>query len=135
MIKRFFWILVIFILIFIVCGIVYLKFNKINISFLNKVEVCFIYENNDTTNQLNNQEIEIIKAIFNKKIMHKENYSCGFSENISIKLNDQQTFCIARDSCPIIYWKEKNRYIKISDDEKNQLYTLLKPYGFFFPCI
>ena len=104
-------------------------------EFVKEAEVCFLYGNTDTLHHLNDIEVESLKAIFNGKKMHKDNLSCGFGEAVSIKFDQEQTFCIARDTCPIVYWKEKNRYIRLSEYEKTQLYNLLEPYGFFFTCV
>lgn len=124
------------ILIVVIClGVICLRFNKVNMEFVKEGEVCFSYGNTDTLHHLSNIEVESLKAIFNGKKMYKDNLSCGFSEAVSIKFNKEQTFYIARDTCPIVYWKEENRYIKITEDEKTQLYNLLEPHGFFFPCV
>lgn len=48
-----------------------------------------------------------VKTIFNGKKLYKDNLSCGFSEAVSIKFDDEHTFCIARDTCQIVYWEEK----------------------------
>lgn len=122
-------------LVVIFLGVIYLQFDKVNMEFVKEAEVCFRYGNIDSIYHLNNEELELLNAIFNGKKLYKDNLSCGFSEAVSIKFNQEQTFCIARDTCPIVYWKEKDRYIKISEDEKIHLYNLLEPYGFFFPCV
>ncbi|MBQ7857503.1 MAG: hypothetical protein IJ351_02575 [Oscillospiraceae bacterium] len=133
--KRSIWLSCIIILVVIFLGVIYWQFDKVNIGFVSEAEVRFLYGNTDILHHLSDQEVESLKAIFNKKRMYKDNLSCGFSEAVSVKFNQEHTFCIALDACPIIYWKEKNRYIKISEDEKTQLYDLLEPYGFFFPCV
>ena len=104
-------------------------------SLMKKAEVCFHYGNTVAINQLNDKEFDSVKTIFNGKKLYKDNLSCGFSEAVSIKFDNEQTFCIARDGCPIIYWKEKNRYIKLAENEKTQLHNLLESYGFIFPCV
>lgn len=40
-----------------------------------------------------------------------------------------------RDTCPILYCKEEDRYLKLSEAEKSRLYELPEPYGVFFPCV
>ena len=133
--KKRFWLLVASILtIAVFVGVIYLRVNRVNMEFAKEVEVCFIYGDTDTLCRLGDEELESLKAVFNGKKMYQDNLSCGFSEAISIKFNKAQTFCIARDTCPIVYWKEEDRYIKLSEEEKIQLYHLLEPYGFFFPC-
>ena len=116
-------------------GVIYLRLDKVNMDFAKKAEVYFQYRDTDAINQLSDKEVGSVKTIFNEKKLYKDNLSCGFSEAVSIKFDDEQTFCIARDTCPIVYWKEKNRYVRLTEDEKVQLYNLLEPYGFIFPCV
>lgn len=112
-----------------------MRLDKVNMDSVKKVEVCFQYGNTNAINQLSDREVASVKTIFNGKKLYKDNLSCGFSEAVSIKFDDEHTFCIARDTCPIVYWEEKNRYIRLAEDEKTQLYNLLEPYGFIFPCV
>lgn len=132
--KKTVWLLSGLILV-VLLGVICLRPHKVNMDFVQSAKVCFQYENADVTCQLSDDEMEFIKTIFNGKKMYKDNLSCGFSETVSVTFNNEQTFCIARDNCPIVYWKEKNKYIKLTENEKEQLYTLLEPYGFSFPCI
>lgn len=135
--KKIIWLLVVLILmsIAIILGVFYSRANRLNMEFAKEAEVCFIYGDTNVLTQLNDKELELIKALLNSKRMYKDNLSCGFSEDASIRFNKSQTFCIACDTCPIIYWKEKDRYIKLTEDEKSQLYNLLEAYGCFFPCV
>lgn len=137
--KRSFWLLGILILVivvlFVLLGVNYLRVNRVNMEFIKEADVCFQYGDTDSLHRLGDKEVESLKAIFDGKKMYRDSLSCGFSETISIKFNNEQTFCIAQDGCPIVYWKEENRYIKLSEDEKTQLYNLLEPYGFYFPCV
>ena len=134
--KKAIWILsTIIVIVVILLGVIYLRQDKVNLDLVKKAEVYFQYGNTDTINQLSNNEMESVKTILNGKKLYKDNLSCGFSEAVSIKFDDEHTFCIARDTCPIIYWKEKNRYIRLMENEKTQLYNILEPYGFIFPCV
>lgn len=134
-IEKNIWLLSAIIFIVILLGGVYLRLDKVNMDSVKKVEVCFQYGNTNAINQLSDREVASVKTIFNGKKLYKDNLSCGFSEAVSIKFDDEHTFCIARDTCPIVYWEEKNRYIRLTEDEKTQLYNLLEPYGFIFPCV
>ena len=89
----------------------------------------------DSVYTLSSDDTEELRGIFAGKRLYRDNPSCGFDENASVKFGDSQTFCIAKDTCPIVYWKEKDEYIKLGEDEKTQLYDLLKPFGFLFPCV
>ena len=104
-------------------------------AFVKDADICFVYGDIDEIYSLEDSELNTLIDIFDGKKMHMDNPSCGFNEDISIKFNGEQTFCIARDACPIVYWKEANRYIMISEEEKEQLYGLFEAHGFFFPCI
>ena len=133
--KKTIWVLSAIILVVTLLGVIYLRQNKVNMNMTKKAEVYFQYGDTEALNQLNDRELEAVKAIFDGKKLYKDNPSCGFSEAVSIKFDDERTFCIARDTCPIIYWEEKNRYIRLTENEKNQLYNLLEPYSFIFPCV
>lgn len=109
--------------------------NRINMSFAKVAEVRFIFGEKNISCPLSSQELELVKSMFSGKRFYKDNPSCGFSEEISIIFNETQTFCIARDTCPIIYWMEKDCYIQLKKSEMIQLHDLLEQYGFFFPCI
>ena len=134
-IEKNIWLLSAIIFIVILLGGIYLRLDKVNMDSVKKVEICFQYGNTNAINQLSDREVASVKTIFNGKKLYKDNLSCGFSEAVSIKFDDEHTFCIARDTCPIVYWEEKNRYIRLTEDEKTQLYNLLEPYGFIFPCV
>lgn len=111
-----------------------LRIETLNVDFAESAEVTFKYID-DASYTILDQELSLIKSIFNGKKMYKDNPSCGFSEDVSIKLDGSHTFCIAQDTCPIIYWKEDNKFFRLREEEKTQLYNLLQKYGFYFPCV
>ena len=66
----------------------------------------------DSVYTLSSDDTEELRGIFAGKRLYRDNPSCGFDENASVKFGVSQTFCIAKDTCPIVYWKEKDEYIK-----------------------
>ena len=104
-------------------------------DYVESGEAIFIYNGSDITSSLSAQELQIICDIFSNKRMYRDNPSCGFSDNVSLKFNNLQTFCFANDTCPIVYWKEKDKYFKVTENEKKQLYNILQNHGFIFPCV
>lgn len=108
---------------------------RLDTGFANKAEVNFVYGDNSVVETLTEQELETVKDILDGSKLHRDNPSCGFSEEVSIKFNDEMTLCLACDGCPIIYWKEKNRYITLTEEEYNKLEELLTNYGITFPCL
>ena len=135
--KRKFLVLILlfFALVSVVLGIMYISIRKTNMEFAKEAEVCFIYGEVVVSENLDDKEVEMLKEIFDDKRMYKDTPSCGFSGDISVRFNQSQTFCVARDTCPIVYWVEEDRYITLTEEEKLLLYDLLEPYGFEFPCI
>ena len=133
--KRFFVLILLFMLIAIVLGAIYIRSNKIRMDFATEGTVYFIHDDVNVASPLSDEDLNSIKGILDGKRMYKDNLSCGFSEDVSIKFNQSQTFCIARDTCPIVYWKEENCFIKLTEEEQSRLYELLEKYGFFFPCV
>ena len=122
-------------LLIIILVVIMLKKNMVNMDFAERGEAIYKNYGSDIQVSLSDQDMHIICDIFSGKILYRDNPSCGFREDVSIKFDDEQTFCIANDTCPIVYWKEKNKYIRLKEDEKTQLYNLLEPYGFRFPCV
>ena len=125
-------VLIVLIIVFIVLGG---NGNKTNMEVVKEGQIRFIYDEQKIIHTLTEKEIAELKLLFNNKRIYNDNPSCGFSEDIAIKFDDMMTFCIARDTCPIIYWKEKDKYFKISEEEQRVLYELLEKYGAFFPCV
>lgn len=127
--------LVVLIVVIVIAVMVYFCSNRVKIEFTEEAEACFIYEGVSSVSRLNEEDVELLRTLFNGKFAYKDNPSCGFSEDVSVTFDNRHTFCIARDTCPIVYWKEKNKYIKLSEKEMSQLYELLGKYGFYFPCL
>lgn len=125
-----------FVIVVILTTLVWICIDKhlTKMDFANEGIAVFIYEDTDSTQMLSKDDVIFIKNIFDGKLLYKDSPACGFTENISIIFNNSQTFCIACDTCPLIYWKEKDMYFRLSETEREQLCEKLKSYGFFFPC-
>ena len=88
------------------------------------------------TSVLTQEEAERIFELFDGKVMIDDNPSCGFGEDVSVSINDgEYVFYIAQDTCPVIYYKNYDKYISVSDSEQETLYSILEKYGFHFPCV
>lgn len=133
--KKYFWLIFVLLCCVFIVVLVYFNINRLNMKSVNEAEVRFVYGDINESHCLDKKEVALLKNIFDGKKMYKDNLSCGFSDDISIRFNNEQTFCIACDTCPIIFIKEENKYIKLSEIEKMELYDLLESYGFFFPCL
>lgn len=111
------------------------RFCIVNIGSVNKCEIVFDYFEHNVEDTLTKEEIYVICDMFEGNLLYSDSPSCGFSEDVSIKINGYQTFCIANDGCPLIYYKEMGRYFMISDEEMSMLHDILESHGFIFPCI
>ena len=109
--------------------------NRVELDVVENAEVMFAYENIEVCEQVSEQELLMIQSVFDGKKYFRDNPSCGFSEKISLKINDEYTFGFARDACPILYWYERDVYIRLTEEEQEKLYDLVRKYGGFFPCI
>lgn len=116
-------------------GVASIQANIVDIPTPDEGKVIFEYEEADICLFITNEELKLIANIFNGKTMYKDNPSCDFSESVAVQLDNSHTFCIARDGCPVVYWKEENRYFSITEEEKINLHNLLKSFGVYFPCI
>lgn len=95
--------------------------------------VRFHYGNKKIDAQLSEEDLQTVKEILDGKVLIPENLSCGFTEDVSIRLGGR-TYCIACDTCSFMYVKETGRYINLSDEENDTLRTLMERYGCHFPC-
>lgn len=94
----------------------------------------FKYEDVNIETELSSEHLKEITNMFNNKELYFDSPSCGFSENVSVKI-DNQTFCIANDMCGMIYLREANKYFAVSKSDSILLRDILEQYGFSFPCV
>ena len=60
--------------------------------------------------------------------------SCGFDEEICLKVGDQ-TFAVACDGCNGFAHVNKFRFFDVSMDDIAYIHSLFEKYGGFFPCV
>lgn len=94
----------------------------------------FSYVDTEVNTALETADSTALAEIFNGKWVFPDSPSCGFGEDVSVRIDDL-TFCIACDTCPVIYVKEKDCYMHLSKEEIETVHTILESYGFVFPCI
>ena len=94
----------------------------------------FQYDDIDIMEPLSDEDAETVRKIFNGKILSSESPSCGFGEDVALVVGNN-TYCIACDTCGVVYLAEKDKYFYLSDKENETLRTLLGEYGFVFPCL
>ena len=128
------WILL-FALILVFLVVSYVMFFAVKINSKQVATAVYKYGDKDLVVSLTPDETSKIKKILSGHFLYIDNPSCGFSEEVSVRFGEDQTFCIARDNCAIVYWKEKDRYFSISKKQKEYLAEILSVYGFHFPCV
>ena len=104
----------------------------------DNMELKYYYADSKISTKVDLLDSRVISEILNGYVLKEVGGvpTCGFTDDIAIYTNDKQNiFCIACDSCPIIYWKNKNIYISISEKEMEELHQILKKYGMIFPCV
>ena len=94
----------------------------------------FQYGDTDIRKTMYEEDSETVRKIFHGKALSSREASCGFSENVALIIDDN-TYCIACDSCGTVYHVEEDKYFHLNDKETETLHNLLKEYGFSFPCI
>ena len=128
--------LIIFIAVFfILSSTVYTIFfhNRITSNFATNI---FVGVSNIITITDENDIAELKKIL--KGRAFKNSPACGFSNEISITMEDEKKsikFCPALDGDPIIRINASDRYIYISKKQRKQLDEILGKYGFVFPHI
>ena len=125
----------IFGLIPIVVLILFLWFGTTNIPEPTTGSVRFDYT--DNTVQVLQEDLKQLYKNMNHRVLRWDNPSCGFGEDVSMTLIDENGqehhFWFACDTCPIVYYKEQNRYFNLSNKEDAEIKEILSTYGFYFP--
>ena len=85
----------------------------------------------DSVYTLSSDDTEELRGIFAGKRLYRDNPSCGFDENASVKFGDSQTFCIAKDTCPIL--EGKGRIYKARRRRKNAIIRFVEAFRLFVP--
>ena len=125
-------IVIISVFIFIVLLIV--NFFSVIIISNENVSARYIYGDKNIMTELTEADSNLVTEILNgKHISIFDLPSCGFDENVAVIINGK-TFCIACDECGTVYFKERNGYISLDDNENEQLRMILTNYGFAWPC-
>ncbi len=116
-------------------------FMLFSLSACSKVEVTkgeivavFKYGDSDIEKQLSEKDAQTVIDIFDGKSMFSDAPSCSFTEDVALIINEN-TYCIACDTCGKIYNVKENKYFNLSDKENEILRNLLNEYGFTFPCV
>ena len=116
-------------------GCVLLIPQRTDMAFVEAGQVTFVYDGKNIHTILSEEDLNKIIKMFDNKLLYHDFPACGFSESISIQLNESEVFCIACDGHNLVYWKNKDRYFTLSKKEIVLLHELLSKYGFSFPCI
>ena len=124
-------------LIIIVC-IVWAKMNYISVRFADEIALRYHYGDTQIDAAItDDSEVSELKRILNG-ISFRDNLSCGFSMDVSITFSDGNksiTLCpAAGDTCPFLRVNDSDRYIRISNKQRQQLANILEKYGMVLPC-
>lgn len=95
----------------------------------------YTYADKSIITELSDEDSKTVINILNgKRISIFDLPSCGFDENVAVIINGK-TFCIACDECGTVYYKERNGYISLDNNENEKLREILSAYGFEWPCV
>lgn len=96
------------------------------------VRICYDRENVSFDLKLSQEEANIVLSILNGKQrdmdMTVTGAACGFGREQSFII-DGSTYCLAQDSCGVIWEEGTENYYVVSDQEMNQLREIFKAHG------
>lgn len=120
---------------FICAALFFLRCFLVRLPDGTTASVRYIYgEKNIETELLIEDKNAIIDILDGKLINIFDMPACGFVDDVAVIIGGK-TFCIACDECGTVYYKERNGYISLNDDENIKLRTILSEYGFEWPCV
>ncbi len=128
-----------FIIIPILCVIlvVVLVFNcmhsKVDVNENSVVGLKYVYGDENIDLTLTEDESKTILEMFNNREMYWDNgLSCGFDDEIYLSVGEGK-FYPSCDGCDIIRYKGK--IFHLTEEEREELNTILNKYNAKFPCI
>lgn len=113
------------------------SFPLVDVGFATKGYVRFHYADKSIDAQLSKEDLEEIKDMLVRRSF-VDSPACGFSTDVSIRLTDGQrsiVFCPACDTCATLQIGDSNRYISVSEKQRDRLDRILAKYGVCFPCV
>ncbi|MBQ8769051.1 MAG: hypothetical protein IJZ15_05360 [Oscillospiraceae bacterium] len=124
--KRLFVLLILLSVMFSVCGCA-----KTSLNTSADVTLTYVYDEKNICVALEDAEAEKVISILNGNTYDPALAgvpSCGFDENVSLKVGDQ-VFAIALDDCDYILDIGKNRYFTIPSEYMVYIRSLFEKYG------
>ena len=98
------------------------------------VELVFHYNESSVDAQLTEQDSKAVYEMFDGKELYFDEPSCGFDENISLRINGR-AYCPACDSCCTVKDCGSGMYFTISQSERNTIERIFRKHGGYFPCV
>lgn len=106
----------------------------VNIDKNSSVELIYLYDDVDVDTQLSKEESKEIIEIFSGKVLLPDNPSCGFDENVSLRINEK-IYSPACDDCCIVKDWSSGKYFSISRSQRDTIEEIFSTHGGHFPCI
>ncbi len=96
------------------------------------VRICYDRENVSFDLELSQEEANVVLSVLNGKQrdtdMTVTGAACGFGREQSFII-DGSTYCLAQDTCGVIWEEGTDYYYVVSDHEMNQLREIFKAHG------
>lgn len=122
-------IILICIIIIIILTVVLPRGKKVVVNADDEVIIQFLNsENRIERHQLEEDDRQTILSIIRGRKEYRENYSCGFSDELSFQVNGK-SYYLAFDGCPNVYDKTEDLYFSISKEEKAEIAAIYSQYG------
>ena len=128
---------VICILLVVVIAFVYIGCGMTNVSAGSDVVLNFNNSDENIHVTLTDTEAEMVARILRRNFYDPRWAgvpSCGFSEEISIAVNNR-AYAIACDDCNYIMDCTAQRFFRISQRNMDDIRALFEKYGGYFPCV
>ena len=116
----------------VICAFFLIKngFNKtVDTSNYDKGSYDLKSEETAVSGELDEDSLLRIKNVFNGKELLREAPDASFNENRAITLGDGQIYYISDDGSGYVYWKNENKYFKLSEAQYGMIERVLKELG------
>ena len=108
--------------------------GKVTVDKNQSVQLIYKYAGASVDVQLSEQESDKITNIFDGKELFFDNPSCGFDENVSLRVNGK-TYCPACDTCCTVKDCSSGQFFTVSQSERDTIEEIFETHGGHFPCV
>ena len=111
--------------------------KRVDASFATSAYLKYHYCGKAIDVKMKDSDLRVLKGML-LGFSYVDSPACGFDKTVSITLTNGRksiTICPACDSCGTFRIGNTDRYLEVSDEQRDRFEAIVKKYGMTFPCV